>query len=167
MGVEPKVIRERVKEALESVGITELKDRQPHLLSGGQKQRVAIAGIIAMRPKCIIFDEATAMLDPSGRKEVINNIKELNKKHGITIILITHYMDEAVEADRVIVMDKGRKVLEGTPKEVFRNVEKLKKIGLDVPYMTELATSLKEEGIEISDDILTVDEMVVKLCQLL
>ena len=147
LGIEPKLIRERVKEALESVGITELKDRQPHLLSGGQKQRVAIAGIIAMRPKCIIFDEATAMLDPSGRKEVMNVIEKLNKEENITVLHITHYMEEAVEADRVIVMDKGRKVLEGTPKEVFRNVKMLKEIGLDVPYMTELATSLKEEGI--------------------
>lgn len=167
LGIEPPIIRERVREALESVGITELKDRQPHLLSGGQKQRVAIAGIIAMRPKCIIFDEATAMLDPSGRKEVMNVIKKLNKEENITVLHITHYMEEAVDADRVIVMDKGRKVLEGTPKEVFRNVEKLKKIGLDVPYMTELATSLKEEGIDINDDVLTVNEMVVELCQLL
>ena len=167
LGIEPQLIRQRVKEALESVGITELKDRQPHLLSGGQKQRVAIAGIIAMRPKCIIFDEATAMLDPSGRKEVMNVIEKLNKEENITVLHITHYMEEAVQADRVIVMDKGRKVLEGTPKEVFRNVKMLKEIGLDVPYMTELATSLREEGIEINDDILTVDEMVVKLCQLL
>ena len=167
LGIDPQLIRQRVKEALESVGITELKDRQPHLLSGGQKQRVAIAGIIAMRPKCIIFDEATAMLDPSGRKEVMNVIEKLNKEENITVLHITHYMEEAVQADRVIVMDKGRKVLEGTPKEVFRNVKMLKEIGLDVPYMTELATSLREEGIEINDDILTVDEMVVKLCQLL
>ena len=167
LGIDPQLIRQRVKEALESVGITELQDRQPHLLSGGQKQRVAIAGIIAMRPKCIIFDEATAMLDPSGRKEVMNVIEKLNKEENITVLHITHYMEEAVQADRVIVMDKGRKVLEGTPKEVFRNVKMLKEIGLDVPYMTELATSLREEGIEINDDILTVDEMVVKLCRLL
>ena len=153
LGIDPQLIRQRVKEALESVGITELKDRQPHLLSGGQKQRVAIAGIIAMRPKCIIFDEATAMLDPSGRKEVMNVIEKLNKEENITVLHITHYMEEAVQADRVIVMDKGRKVLEGTPKEVFRNVKMLKEIGLDVPYMTELATSLREEGIEINDDI--------------
>ena len=166
LGIEPKLIRERVKEALESVGIYELRDRQPHLLSGGQKQRVAIAGIIAMRPKCIIFDEATAMLDPSGRKEVMNVINKLNKEENITVLHITHYMEEAVEADRVIVMDKGRKLLEGTPKEVFKNIDTLKKIGLDVPYMTELATSLKKEGLDIEDDILTVDEMVVKLCQL-
>ena len=166
LGVKPETIRKRVAEALESVGITELKDRQPHLLSGGQKQRVAIAGIIAMRPKCIIFDEATAMLDPSGRKEVMNVIKKLNKEENITTLHITHYMEEAVEADRVIVMDKGKKILEGTPREVFKNVEMLKKIGLDVPYMTELAMSLRQEGLDISDDILTVDEMVVKLCQL-
>ena len=137
LGVEPELIRERVKEALKSVGITELKDRQPHLLSGGQKQRVAIAGIIAMRPKCIIFDEATAMLDPSGRKEVMNVIEKLNKEENITVLHITHYMEEAVQADRVIVMDKGRKLLEGTPREVFKNIKLLKEIGLDVPYMTE------------------------------
>lgn len=166
LGVEPTLIRERVEDALKSVGIYELKDRQPHLLSGGQKQRVAIAGIIAMRPKCIIFDEATAMLDPSGRKEVMNVIKKLNKEENITTLHITHYMEEAVQADRVVVVDKGKKLLEGTPKEVFKNVDLLKKIGLDVPYMTELAGLLREEGLDIDDDILTVDEMVDKLCQL-
>ena len=166
LGIEPKVIRQRVEESLKSVGIYELKDRQPHLLSGGQKQRVAIAGIIATRPKCIIFDEATAMLDPSGRKEVMNVIKKLNKEENITTLHITHYMEEAVQADRVVVVDKGKKLLEGTPKEVFKNVDLLKKIGLDVPYMTELAGLLREEGLDIDDDILTVDEMVDKLCQL-
>ena len=166
LGIEPKVRRQRVEESLKSVGIYELKDRQPHLLSGGQKQRVAIAGIIAMRPKCIIFDEATAMLDPSGRKEVMNVIKKLNKEENITALHITHYMEEAVQADRVVVVDKGKKLLEGTPKEVFKNVDLLKKIGLDVPYMTELAGLLREEGLDIDDDILTVDEMVDKLCQL-
>ena len=166
LGIEPKVIRQRVEESLKSVGIYELKDRQPHLLSGGQKKRVAIAGIIAMRPKCIIFDEATAMLDPSGRKEVMNVIKKLNKEENITTLHITHYMEEAVQADRVVVVDKGKKLLEGTPKEVFKNVDLLKKIGLDVPYMTELAGLLREEGLDIDDDILTVDEMVDKLCQL-
>ena len=166
VGIEPKVIRQRVEESLKSVGIYELKDRQPHLLSGGQKQRVAIAGIIAMRPKCIIFDEATAMLDPSGRKEVMNVIKKLNKEENITTLHITHYMEEAVQADRVVVVDKGKKLLEGTPKEVFKNVDLLKKIGLDVPYMTELASLLREEGLDLDDDILTVDEMVDKLCQL-
>ena len=166
LGIEPVEIRKRVKEALTSVGMYELKDRQPHLLSGGQKQRVAIAGIIAMKPKCIIFDEATAMLDPSGRKEVMNTIKRLNKEENITIMHITHFMEEAVDADRVIVMEKGKKVLEGTPKQVFSKVEKLKSIGLDVPYMTELSKELKEEGMDIEDDILTVDEMVMRLCQL-
>lgn len=166
LGIEPEEIRKRVKDALTSVGMYELKDRQPHLLSGGQKQRVAIAGIIAMKPKCIIFDEATAMLDPSGRKEVMNTIKRLNKDENITIMHITHFMEEAVDADRVIVMEKGKKVLEGTPKQVFSKVEKLKSIGLDVPYMTELSKELKEEGIDIEGDILTVDEMVMKLCQL-
>ncbi|MFR3071726.1 MAG: energy-coupling factor transporter ATPase [Paeniclostridium sp.] len=166
LGIEPVEIRKRVKEALTSVGMYDLKDRQPHLLSGGQKQRVAIAGIIAMKPKCIIFDEATAMLDPSGRKEVMNTIKRLNKEENITIMHITHFMEEAVDADRVIVMEKGKKVLEGTPKQVFSKVEKLKSIGLDVPYMTELSKELKEEGMDIEDDILTVDEMVMRLCQL-
>ncbi|GAA0106856.1 energy-coupling factor transporter ATPase [Paraclostridium sordellii] len=166
LGIEPIEIRKRVKEALTSVGMYELRDRQPHLLSGGQKQRVAIAGIIAMKPKCIIFDEATAMLDPSGRKEVMKTIKRLNKEENITIMHITHFMEEAVDADRVIVMEKGKKVLEGTPKKVFSKVDKLKSIGLDVPYMTELSKELKEEGLEINDDILTVDEMVMKLCQL-
>lgn len=166
LGIDPIEIRKRVKEALTSVGMYELRDRQPHLLSGGQKQRVAIAGIIAMKPKCIIFDEATAMLDPSGRKEVMKTIKRLNKEENITIMHITHFMEEAVDADRVIVMEKGKKVLEGTPKEVFSKVDKLKRIGLDVPYMTELSKELKEEGLDINDDILTVDEMVMKLCQL-
>ena len=166
LGIEPIEIRKRVKEALTSVGMYELRDRQPHLLSGGQKQRVAIACIIAMKPKCIIFDEATAMLDPSGRKEVMKTIKRLNKEENITIMHITHFMEEAVDADRVIVMEKGKKVLEGTPKEVFSKVDKLKRIGLDVPYMTELSKELKEEGLDINDDILTVDEMVMKLCQL-
>ncbi len=166
LGIEPKEIRKRVDESLKSVGIYELRDRQPHLLSGGQKQRVAIAGIIAMKPKCIIFDEATAMLDPSGRKEVMNTIKRLNKEENISIIHITHFMEEAVDANRVIVMEKGKKVLEGTPREVFSNVDMLKRIGLDVPYMTELSMELSKEGLDIDSDILTVDEMVMELCQL-
>lgn len=166
LGLESKEIRKRVDESLKSVGIYELRDRQPHLLSGGQKQRVAIAGIIAMKPKCIIFDEATAMLDPSGRKEVMNTIKRLNKKENITTIHITHFMEEAVDADRVVVMEKGRKILEGTPKEVFSNIDKLKEIGLDVPCMTELSSELKKEGLNIESNILTVDEMVMELCQL-
>lgn len=166
LGIDPPEIRKRVEESLKSVGMYDMRDRQPHLLSGGQKQRVAIAGIIAMKPKCIIFDEATAMLDPSGRKEVMKTIKRLNKEENISIMHITHFMEEAVDADRVIVMEKGKKVLEGTPKEVFSKVEMLKSIGLDVPCMTELSKELKEEGLDIDGDILTVDEMVVKLCQL-
>lgn len=166
LGIDPPEIRKRVEESLKSVGMYDMRDRQPHLLSGGQKQRVAIAGIIAMKPKCIIFDEATAMLDPSGRKEVMKTIKRLNKEEDISIMHITHFMEEAVDADRVIVMEKGKKVLEGTPKEVFSKVEMLKSIGLDVPCMTELSKELKEEGLDIDGDILTVDEMVVKLCQL-
>jgi energy-coupling factor transport system ATP-binding protein len=166
LGLEPKEIRKRVDESLKSVGIYELKDRQPHLLSGGQKQRVAIAGIIAMKPKCIIFDEATAMLDPSGRKEVMSTIKRLNKEENISVIHITHFMEEAVDADRVIVMEKGKKVLEGTPRQVFSEVDMLKNIGLDVPYMTDLSRELEKEGLCIGSDILTVDEMVMKLCQL-
>ncbi len=166
LGIEPSEIRTRVEESLKSVGMYELRDRQPHLLSGGQKQRVAIAGIIAMKPKCIIFDEATAMLDPSGRKEVMNTIKTLNKEENITVLHITHFMEEAVDADRIIVMEKGKKVLEGTPREVFTKVNELKRIGLDVPYMTELSKELNESGLKIDSDILTVDEMVDKLCQL-
>lgn len=166
LGIESAEIRKRVDESLKSVGMYEFKDRQPHLLSGGQKQRVAIAGIIAMRPRCIIFDEATAMLDPSGRKEVMKTIKRLNKENNITIIHITHFMEEAVDADRVIVMEKGSKIMEGTPRDVFMEVDRLKTIGLDVPYMTELAKILNDEGIDIERNILTVDEMVMKLCQL-
>ena len=166
LGIEPQLIRQRVKEALESVGITELKDRQPHLLSGGQKQRVAIAGIIAMRPKCIIFDEATAMLDPSGRKEVLDTIIDLNRNYGITVILITHYMDEAAKADRIVVMDKGKLILDGKPRDVFSNVEKMKSIGLDVPQVTELSYELQKAGINIDTRILDVNEMVNAICQL-
>ncbi len=166
LGIPPQEIRLRVDEALKNVDMYDLRERQPHLLSGGQKQRVAIAGIIAMRPECIIFDEATAMLDPSGRQEVMNTIKRLNKEYNITVLHITHFMEEAVEADRVIVMEKGKLALEGAPREVFSNVTRLKEIGLDVPYMTELAHILKEDGLDIRDNILTVDEMVGELCQL-
>lgn len=166
LAIDPQEIRLRVDEALKNVDMYDLRERQPHLLSGGQKQRVAIAGIIAMRPECIIFDEATAMLDPSGRQEVMNTIKRLNKEYNITVLHITHFMEEAVEADRVIVMEKGKLALEGTPREVFSNVTRLKEIGLDVPYMTELAHILKEDGLDIRDNILTVDEMVGELCQL-
>ena len=166
LGLDPKEIRKRVDEALKSVQMYEYKKHAPHLLSGGQKQRVAIAGILAMMPKCIVFDEPTAMLDPFGRKEVIRTIKEINQKHGITIILITHNMEEAVEADRIVVMDSGKIVMEGKPKEIFRNVPVMKKIGLDVPQVTELAYELKQNGINIGSDILTINEMVNALCQL-
>lgn len=166
LGIESQEIRKRVEEAMKSVGIYEFRRKPPHLLSGGQKQRVAIAGVLAMKPRCIIFDEPTAMLDPSGRKEVMDAIEKLNKE-GITIIHITHFMEEAVNADRVIVMDDGKIALEGSPREVFSKVEKLKEIGLDVPQVTLLSHKLNKEGIEIPSDILTVDEMVSKLCQLL
>ena len=166
LGVDPKEIRERVDDSLKAVGMYEYRKHAPHLLSGGQKQRIAIAGILAMRPKCIVLDEPTAMLDPSGRNEVMKTIKEVNKKFGITIILITHYMDEAAQADRIIVMDKGEKVMEGVPREIFSQVEKIKSIGLDVPQVTELAYELQREGVDISTEILNIDEMVNALCQL-
>jgi len=166
LGVEPSEIRKRVDDSLKNVQMYEYRKHAPHLLSGGQKQRVAIAGILAMMPKCIVFDEPTAMLDPFGRKEVIRTIKEINKDHGITIILITHNMEEAVEADRIVVMNKGKIVMNGKPKEIFSNVSLMKKIGLDVPQVTELAYELKQNGINIASDILTIDEMVNALCQL-
>lgn len=144
----------------------EYSKHAPHLLSGGQKQRVAIAGILAMKPKCIILDEPTAMLDPSGRKEVLDTIKKLNKEEGITIILITHFMEEAVDADRVVVMDDGKIVAEGTPREVFSKVELLKKLGLDVPEMTELAHELIKSGIKVRPDVITIEELVEEICQL-
>lgn len=166
LGIESKEIRRRVDESLERVGMSEYKRHAPHLLSGGQKQRIAIAGILAIQPECIIFDEPTAMLDPSGRKQVLETIKEINKKYGITIILITHYMDEAAQADRIIVMDDGNIKMEGTPREIFPQVERMKEIGLDVPQVTELAYELRKEGINISEKILNVDEMVNEICQL-
>lgn len=166
LGIDPKEIRERVDDSLKAVGMYEYRKHAPHLLSGGQKQRIAIAGILAMRPKCIVLDEPTAMLDPSGRNEVMKTIKEVNKKFGITIILITHYMDEAAQADRIIVMDKGEKVMEGVPREIFSQVQKIKSIGLDVPQVTELAYELQKEGVDISTEILNIDEMVNALCQL-
>ena len=166
LGVDPKEIRKRVDDSLAKVGMSEYKRHAPHLLSGGQKQRVAIAGVLAMQPDCIVFDEPTAMLDPSGRKEVINNIKELNKDHNITIVLITHYMDEAAQADRIIVVDDGQIRMEGTPREVFSKVDVMKKIGLDVPQVTELAYELRKKGIDISTEILNIDEMVDAICQL-
>ena len=166
LGVAPEEIRKRVDEALERVGMSEYKKHAPHLLSGGQKQRIAIAGILAMQPKCIIFDEPTAMLDPSGRKEVLDTIIDLNRNYGITVILITHYMDEAAKADRIVVMDKGKLILDGKPRDVFSNVEKMKSIGLDVPQVTELSYELQKAGINIDTRILDVNEMVNAICQL-
>lgn len=167
LGVDPKEIRQRVDDALKAVGMYEFRGREPHRLSGGQKQRVAIAGVIAMNTKCIVMDEPTAMLDPHGRQEVMDTIQMLNKERGITVILITHYMDEAVKADRVVVMDKGEIVLDGEPKTVFRNVEKLKAIGLDVPQATELAYRLRKSGFDIPDDILNEEECAAAILRAL
>lgn len=160
LGVDPKEIRERVDEALKSVGMYEFRNFEPHKLSGGQKQRVAIAGIIAMKPRCIVFDEPTAMLDPRGRKEVMKTAKMLNEEYGITVVFITHYMDEAVKANRVIVMDEGRIILDGKPKEVFTHVDTLKKAQLDVPEATELTHLLIKDGVNLDKDILDIDELV-------
>ncbi len=159
-GIASDEIRKRVDDALEAVEMSSYKKHAPHLLSGGQKQRVAIAGILAMNPDCIIFDEPTSMLDPSGRNEVMETIKKLNKTQGKTIILITHYMEEAVQADRIVVMSEGQIKLEGTPKEVFREVEKVKELGLDVPQVTELAHELRKEGIKIDEEILSIEELL-------
>jgi energy-coupling factor transport system ATP-binding protein len=166
LGVPSEEIRTRVDECLKRVNMYEYRKHAPHLLSGGQKQRVAIAGVLAMRPDCIIFDESTAMLDPSGRREVMNTIKDINSKYNMTVILITHYMEEAVEADRIIVMDEGKIIMEGSPRNIFSQVSKMKKIGLDVPQMTELAYELRNSGVDIKPDILTIDEMVSELCRL-
>lgn len=167
MGVEPKEIRRRIDDALKTVGMYEYREHAPHKLSGGQKQRVAIAGILAMRPDCILLDEPTAMLDPNGRKEVLKTIKMLNKEFGVTIVLITHYMDEAAQAERVVVMDSGEIVMNDTPKKVFSRVEELKNIGLDVPQVTELTHMLIDEGISLDSEIITEDECVQALSELL
>ncbi len=166
LGVPTDEIRTRVDEALKSVSMEAFKRKPPHHLSGGQKQRVAIAGILAMKPRCIIFDEPTAMLDPSGRKEVVETILHLNKVEKMTVVHVTHYMDEAVDADRIIVMDKGAIVLEGTPKEVFSKVDALKEIGLDVPQVTALSYELEKLGYAVSKENLTVEELVDELCLL-
>ena len=166
-GVPPEEIRERVDEALKAVGMYEYRKHSPGMLSGGQKQRVAIAGIIAMRPECIVLDEPTSMLDPAGRRDVMNTIKKLCGSYGITVLLITHYMDEAVQADRVIVIDEGRVILDGVPKNVFSNVEILKKAGLDVPQVTELVFKLRKQGIDIDPDVLTEEECVNALASVL
>ncbi|ABX43984.1 ABC transporter related [Lachnoclostridium phytofermentans ISDg] len=160
LGVPTEEIWQRVEESLKAVGMYEYRSHSPNKLSGGQKQRVAIAGIMAMRPKCIILDEPTAMLDPNGRKEVIKTIRDLNKKEKVTVLLITHYMDEVIHADKVIVMDSGKVVMQGTPREVFSQVDKLKKYRLDVPQVTELAYELKKHGMPLPDGILTREEFV-------
>lgn len=167
LGVEPKEIRRRVDECLEIVNMTKYAQSSPSKLSGGQKQRVAIASVLAMNPEILILDEPTAMLDPKGRSEVIKTIKMLNEEKDITVVLITHYMDEAAQADRTVVIDDGEIVLDGTPKEVFKNVEELKSLGLDVPQVTELAYELRKMGIEISDDVLTVDECFDEIIRIL
>ena len=167
LGVEPKEIRRRVDEALKAVDMYEYRENAPYKLSGGQKQRVAIAGIIAMEPDCIVLDEPTAMLDPRGRDEVMETIHKLNREKGITIILITHYMDEAVQAERVVVMDEGNILTEGTPREVFSQVELLKQHQLDVPQATELAYRLRSYGCGIPEGILNEEECVGALYALI
>lgn len=164
LGVPPVEIRRRVEEALGLVRMLEFKNKEPHLLSGGQKQRVAIAGVIAMRPAYLVLDEPTAMLDPQGRQEVMSTVLRLNKEETLSVVHITHFMDEVVHADRVLVMEKGRIVIEGKPREVFSQVESLKRLRMDVPQMTELASLLRQEGLEIPPDVLTVEEMVSYLC---
>jgi len=165
LAVPTEEIRHRVDQALLSVNMSDFAKSAPHFLSGGQKQRIAIAGIIAMRPEIIILDEPTAMLDPSGRKEVMDTIHHLNKNEGITIVHITHFMEEAILADRVVVMEQGKIVLDGPPREVFSHVKMLKKIGLDVPQIVELAYELNNEGWSIPDNPLSIEEMVNVLCR--
>ena len=167
IGVPTEEIWKRVEASLKAVGMTAYRLQSPNKLSGGQKQRVAIAGVMAMKPECIILDEPTAMLDPNGRKEVIRTIHELNRTEGITVLLITHYMEEAIEADRIIVMDDGRIVMDGQPRGIFSRVKELKSHGLDVPQVTELAWELKEAGMPLTDGILSREELVEQLVPLL
>lgn len=166
IGVPTEEIWERVEKSLKAVGMYKLRNASPNKLSGGQKQRVAIAGIVAMKPKCIVLDEPTAMLDPLGRKEVIHVLHELNKKEGVTIILITHYMEEVIDADHVFVMDNGKVVMEGTPRQIFSQVDKLKELRLDVPQVTELAYELKKEGLPVKDGIIRNEELVEEIKRL-
>ena len=166
MGVPTKEIWERVEESLKAVNMLKYRHHSPNKLSGGQKQRVAIAGVVAMHPKCIVLDEPTAMLDPNGRKEVIRAVRALNQVEEITVILITHYMEEVIYADKVVVMDRGKVVMEGTPREIFSRVDKLKAYRLDVPQATLLAYELKKAGVDLPDGILTREELVEALCQL-
>ena len=165
-GVPPREIRVRIDEALRAVNMSEYAKKAPHMLSGGQKQRVAIAGVLAMKPDVIILDESTAMLDPSGRAEVMSTVHRLNEEEGISVVIITHYMSEAATADYVIVMDEGKIAISGTPREVFTQVERVRALGLDVPPMTNLADMLRKDGIGIRADVLTVDEMVEEVCRL-
>ena len=164
LGIEPVEIRKRVDEALTGVEMYDFRKKAPHMLSGGQKQRIAIAGAVAMEPECIVFDEPTAMLDPRGRDEVMSVIKRLNGK-GITVLLITHFMEEAAQADKIIVMDRGVKKMEGTPEEIFLRADELKDLSLDVPPAVDLAMKLRERGIDIPEGILTIDDMVNCLCR--
>ncbi len=167
MGVDPVEMRERVDDALKSVGMYEYRNHSPHQLSGGQKQRVAIAGIIAMRPDCIVLDEPTAMLDPVGRKEVLKTIRRLNKDYGITIVLITHYMEEAAQTDRVVVMDDGKIIMDDIPSNVFSQVDAMKKIGLDVPQVTELMYQLRKKDFDTDTHIINENDCVDALLKLL
>ncbi len=167
LGVPSEEIRQRVDEALEMVGMSQYATHAPHLLSGGQKQRIAIAGVIAMRPRCIVMDEPTAMLDPVGRREVIETVKSLNERYGMTVVLITHHMDEAAQAQRLVVMSKGRVVFDATPKEVFAHVEEMKAIGLDVPDTVELCWALSKAGYDVPLDRLSDDECAQALYELL
>ncbi len=166
LGIEPDEIRRRVDNAIATVHMEDFKKSVPSKLSGGQKQRIAIAGVLAMQPECIVLDEPTAMLDPEGRKDVINTITRLNKEKGLTTVLITHYMDETVGADRIIVIDDGHIVMDGSPREVLVQVEKMKSFGLEVPQVTEIAYNLRKKGIDIPADILTPEEMVGAICRL-
>ena len=165
LGVPQAEIQERVDRALATVEMSAFRDRAPHLLSGGQKQRIAIAGVLAMEPACIIFDEPTAMLDPSGRREVLDTILKLNREEKKTILLITHFMDEAILADRVLVMADGKIVMDDVPKKIFNQVDRMKALGLDIPQVTDLAHQLIQSGYPLSDDILSIEEMVDELCR--
>ena len=167
LGVPPEEIRRRVDDALKAVGMYEFREHAPHLLSGGQKQRIAIAGVIAMQPRCIVLDEPTAMLDPIGRADVLRTIKELNRQRGVTVVLITHHMDEAAQADRLVVMTKGRVIADGTPKEIFQDVEGLKAVGLTVPETTQLLWELRQEGLDVPLDALSDEECAQALKELL
>ena len=164
LGIDPEEIRRRVDKSLEAVNMGKFRKKPPHLLSGGQKQRIAIAGVVAMKPQCIIFDEPTAMLDPKGRSEIMSIIDELHAE-GITVILITHFMDEAVRADRVIIMHEGRILLDGTPQEVFEQEELIRSVNLDVPLMVEMGAKLRKAGIDVPKDIITEEKMVEFICQ--